>query len=138
MCAWRTGAEPAATPISRRIAALSAFAAVLSGGKSTTRRIEPFGGGGTPISRAARSALPEMSAGVSSVTHSSVDTMPVWRSFRFGASPSISTMALPDASWPVTTRRTGRRHGLTAGVSTVMPRARHIRNSSRSTYSSAP
>ena len=29
-------------------------------------------------------------------------------------------------------------YGLTAGVSTFIPRARHIRNSSRSTYSSAP
>ena len=29
-------------------------------------------------------------------------------------------------------------HGRTAGVSTFMPRARHIRNSSRSTYSAAP
>ncbi len=29
-------------------------------------------------------------------------------------------------------------YGRTAGVSTCMPRARHIRNSSRSTYSGAP
>src|SRR3954470_13922624 len=77
------------------------------GGKSTTRRMLPFGGGGTPISRAARSALPEISAGVSSVTHTSVETSPdACRSFWFGAALSKRSTARP-SRWPVTTRRTG-------------------------------
>src|SRR5712671_381268 len=108
---WRAGApwSCAPSPISRWIALWSSAAAasVVSGGKSTTRRIEPAGGGATPLSRAARSLLPEISAGVSSVAHIRVDTSPVLRSFWFGAGPSIRTTALPPASWPVTTRLTG-------------------------------
>ena len=72
------------------------------------RKIEPRGGGATPISRSAASALPELSAGDRSVTHSSVEVSPVaFRSFAFGAAPSIRTTAFPFASWPVTTRLVG-------------------------------
>jgi hypothetical protein len=46
-----------------------------------------------------------MSEDVSSVTQASVDRMPEERSFTFGAGPSKSTIALPPALCPVTTRR---------------------------------
>ena len=47
-----------------------------------------------------------MRAGVSSVTHSRLLTKPApGRTFMFGAMPSLSTMALPLSSCPVTMRR---------------------------------
>ena len=49
-----------------------------------------------------------------------------------GAARSARPIRRPQSLWKE------RSYGLTAGVSTVIPRARHIRNSSRSTYSSAP
>src|SRR6266540_3084096 len=108
MPAWRAPPAPAPIPISRSIAALSTEPNSAAGGKSTTRKIEPRGGGATPISRAALSALPDSSAGDSSVTHKSVETRPVaFLSLTFGAAPSIRTTALPFASWPVTTRLVG-------------------------------
>src|SRR5216683_3848262 len=109
MLAWRAPPSPAPIPISRSMAALSMAPKSAAGGKSTTRKIEPRGGGATPISRSAASALPELSAGDRSVTHSSVEVSPVaFRSFAFGAAPSIRTTAFPFASWPVTTRLVGR------------------------------
>ena len=90
------------------MAALSTAPNSAAGGKSTTRKIEPRGGGATPISRSAASALPELSAGDRSATQSSVEVSPVaFRSFAFGAAPSIRTTALPFALWPVTTRLVG-------------------------------
>src|SRR5258708_16925708 len=108
MLAWRASLGPAPIPISRSMAAVSTGPKSAAGGKSTTRKTEPPGGGATPISRAARSALPDTSAGDSSVTHKSVETTPVaFLSFAFGAAPSISTIDFPSASWPVTTRLVG-------------------------------
>src|SRR5262245_33217597 len=61
------------------------------------------------MSRSAASALPELSAGELSVTHSRVEVRPVaFLSFALGAAPSNTTTAFPDPSWPVTTRRVGR------------------------------
>src|SRR6266516_6916602 len=109
MLAWRAPPSPAPIPISRSIAALSTAPKSAAGGKSTTRKIEPRGGGATPISRSAASALPELSAGDSSVTHRSVETRPVaFLTLAFGAAPSMRMTALPFASWPVTTRLVGR------------------------------
>src|SRR5712691_5814604 len=106
MPAWRAPPSPAPIPISRSIAALSTAPKSAAGGKSTTRKIEPQGGGATPMSRSAAS---ELSAGDRSVTHSSVEVSPVaLRSFALGAAPSIRTTPCPDASWPVTTRLVGR------------------------------
>src|SRR5713101_5651131 len=108
MLAWRASLGPAPIPISRSMAALSTAPKSAAGGKSTTRKTEPRGGGATPISRAALSALPDSPAGDSSVTHRSVETRPVaFLSLTFGAAPSIRTTALPFASWPVTTRLVG-------------------------------
>src|SRR6267154_3929513 len=108
MLAWRASPLPASILISSSMAALSTAPKSAAGGKSTTRKIEPRGGGATPISRSAASALPELSAGDRSVTHSSVEVSPVaFRSFAFGAAPSIRTTAFPFASWPVTTRLVG-------------------------------
>src|SRR5215475_8757793 len=92
-------------PISAVNAALSTLISPLTGGKSTTRRIDPLGGGGTPMLRAPRSVLPAISAGVSSVTQRSADDTPAER-FTDSISPSISTRAVPCASCPVTTRLT--------------------------------
>src|SRR5712672_2169478 len=108
MPAWRALPWPAPIPISRSIAALSTAPKSAAGGKSTTRKIEPRGGGATPISRSASSVLRDSSAGDSSVTHKSVETSPfAFLSFALGAAPSIRTTALPFASWPVTTRLVG-------------------------------
>src|SRR5712672_3953944 len=105
---WRAPPWPAPIPISRSIAALSTAPKSAAGGKSTTRKIEPRGGGATPISRSASSVLRDSSAGDSSVTHKSVETSPfAFLSFALGAAPSIRTTALPFASWPVTTRLVG-------------------------------
>src|SRR6266545_3763101 len=108
MAACRAGLAREASrliPISRISDALSTGPSAADGGKSTMRKIEPRGGGGTPISRSARSAPPEISAGDSSVTHSSVEVEPLaFLSLTLGAAPSITTTAFPDASWPVTTR----------------------------------
>jgi hypothetical protein len=91
------------------MAALSTAPNAAAGGKSTTRKIEPRGGGATPISRAARSALPDTSAGDSSVTHrerrGEAGRLSQLRVERHA--PSIRTTAFPFASWPVTTRRVG-------------------------------
>src|SRR3954447_24478822 len=88
-------------------AAWSIFSVCAStGGKSTTRRIEPFGGGGTPMGRSARSCRRSMRAGVSSGTHNRLLTKAApGRTFTCGQMPSLSTMALPLSSWPVTMRR---------------------------------
>src|SRR6266851_4497819 len=108
MLAWRASLWSGPIPISRSIAALSTAPKSAAGGKSTTRKIEPRGGGATPISRSALSVLPDSSAGDSSVTHKSVETSPVaFLSFALGAAPSIKTTAFPLASWPVTTRLVG-------------------------------
>src|SRR6267143_4926943 len=105
---WRAPPWPAPIPISRSIAALSTAPKSAAGGKSTKRKIEPRGGGATPISRSALSVPPDSWAGDSSVTHKSVETSPVaFLSFALGAAPSIRTTALPFASWPVTTRLVG-------------------------------
>src|ERR1041384_8070977 len=69
MPAWRAPPRPGAIPISRSMAALSTAPSSAAGGKSTTRKIEPQGGGATPISRSAASALPELSAGVVAGDH---------------------------------------------------------------------
>src|SRR6266851_5976272 len=108
MLAWRASLWSGPIPISRSIAALSTAPKSAAGGKSTTRKIEPRGGGATPISRSALSVPPDSSAGDSSVSHKSVETSPVaFLSFAFGAAPSISTIDFPSASWPVTTRLVG-------------------------------
>src|SRR6266487_3923163 len=108
MAACRAGLAreaPCSIPISRIRASLSTGSNSVGGGKSTMRKIEPAGGGATPMSRSARSAPPEISAGDSSVTHSSVEVEPLaFLSLTLGAAPSITTTAFPDASWPVTTR----------------------------------
>src|SRR5713101_2537652 len=108
MAAWRAGLAreaPCSIPISRISASLSTGSNSADGGKSTMRKMEPAGGGATPMSRSARSAPPEISAGDSSVTHSSVEVAPLaFLSLTLGAAPSMRTTAFPDASWPVTTR----------------------------------
>src|SRR6266704_2109413 len=77
---------PCLIPISRIRASLSTGSNSVGGGKSTMRKIEPAGGGATPMSRSARLA-------------------PLaFLSLTLGAAPSITTTAFPDASWPVTTR----------------------------------
>src|SRR5438445_5531837 len=106
--AGRARAAPGSIPIARTSDASSTGPSGADGGKSTMRKIEPRGGGGTPISRSARSAPPEIPAGDSSVTHSSVEVEPLaFLSLTLGAAPSITTTAFPDASWPVTTRLVG-------------------------------
>src|SRR5262245_40628192 len=110
MYGCRTGkASFGSRPMSLSIVALSiALTSGPTGGKSTMRKIDPRGGGGTPIVRSARSNRPEMFAGVSSVTHKSVDVTPTpGRTVEFGALPSITTTPLPRSSWPVTTRLIG-------------------------------
>src|SRR6267378_7985738 len=108
MLAWRASPLPASILISSSMAALSTAPKSAAGGKSTTRKIEPRGGGATPISRSALSVPPDSSGGDSSVTHKSVETSPVaFLNFAFGAAPSISTIDFPSASWPVTTRLVG-------------------------------
>src|ERR1700744_2450325 len=78
----------------------------VTGGKSTIRRIEPLAGGPTAMVRSARSIRKPTFAGVSSVTHSRVLTKPApSRTFTLGAGPSLSIIALPLSSCPVTTRR---------------------------------
>src|SRR5262245_17928852 len=78
----------------------------VSGGKSTMRNTDPFLGGLMPMSMAARSLVPERSAGVWSVTHSTRDTVcACGRTFLCGVGPSISTTALSFLSTVVTTRR---------------------------------
>src|SRR5450755_1472688 len=78
----------------------------VTGGKSTIRRIEPLAGGATAMVRSARSMRRPAFTGVSSVTHSKVLTKPApSRTFTLGAAPSLSMIALPLSSWPVTTRR---------------------------------
>jgi hypothetical protein len=60
------------------------------------------------MSRSARSAPPEISAGDSSVTHKSVEVTPLAiLSFALGAAPSIATIAFPVDACPVTTRLVG-------------------------------
>src|SRR5262249_31225270 len=109
MVAWRASPRPPERPISFSIAALSTAPVSDAAGKSTTRTTEPRSGGATPIPRSAASAVPELSAGGPSVTQRSVEVRPVaFLTFAFGAVPSMSTIALPDVSWPVTTRRVGR------------------------------
>src|SRR5215471_14720382 len=110
MYGCRTGkASFGSRPMLLSIVALSiALTSGPTGGKSTIRKIDPRGGGGTPIVRSARSTRPEMSAGVSSVTHKSVDVTPTpGRTVEFGALPSITTTPLPRSLWPVTTRLIG-------------------------------
>src|SRR5216683_3087113 len=105
MAACRAREAPCSIRISRIRASLSTDSNSADGGKSTMRKIEPEGGGATPMSRSARSAPPEISAGDSSVIHSSVEVAPIaFLSLTLGATPSITTTAFPDASWPVTTR----------------------------------
>jgi hypothetical protein len=78
----------------------------VTGGKSTIRRIEPLAGGATAMVRSARSVRRSTLAGVSSVTHNNVLTKPApSRTFTWGEGPSLSMIALPLSSWPVTTRR---------------------------------
>src|SRR6516225_4010991 len=85
----------------------SLLVSAVSGGKSTMRKTVPPRGGMMPMSIAARSALPERSAGVSSVTHSSRDTVcACGRTFLCGLAPSSNTTALSLLSMVVTTRRT--------------------------------
>src|SRR5712691_5956246 len=108
MAAWRASLAreaPRSIPISRISASLSTGSNSADGGKSTMRKIEPEGGGATPMSRSARSAPPEISAGDSSVIHCSVEVAPLaFLSLTLDAAPSITTIAFPDASRPVTTR----------------------------------
>src|SRR5437899_8010798 len=76
------------------------------GGMSMMRKIEPFFGGAMPILVAARSAVPEMSAGVWSVTQTRREvTLRFGRTTLCGLAPSNSTTALPSLSTVVTTRR---------------------------------
>ena len=79
----------------------------VSGGNSTMRNTEPLRGGWMPISTAARSAAPVISAGVWSVTQITRDTVcACGRTFLCGLAPSNSTTALSFLSTVVTTRRT--------------------------------
>src|SRR6476469_7821293 len=85
----------------------SFFVSAVSGGKSTMRNTVPPRGGMIPISMAARSAAPDRSAGVWSVTHNRRDTVcACGRTFLCGLAPSSSTTALSSLSIVVTTRRT--------------------------------
>src|SRR6478672_10222839 len=85
----------------------SFFVSAVSGGKSTMRNTVPPRGGMIPISMAARSAAPDKSAGVWSVTHNRRDTVcACGRTFLCGLAPSSSTTALSLLSIVVTTRRT--------------------------------
>src|SRR6187200_3140970 len=82
------------------------------------RKIEPLGSGGNPTLRVAASALPEMSAGVASVTQRLNTLTPSSASPPVcGATLSNATTALPFASWVVTTRRIS----LAAGIGAVPP-----------------
>src|SRR4029077_15991232 len=92
-------------PKSRRTVSLSRTSPPTPGGNSARRKMVPRGGGGTPISLAARSAAAGL-AGDSWVTQSSVEALPACRCFTFGAGASISTVERPSARWPVTIRRT--------------------------------
>jgi len=60
--------------------------------------------------RAPRSSIvspSEISAGVASVDHIRVDTVPGEPDFQLVAGPSVITLAISRASWPVTMRRIG-------------------------------
>src|SRR5258706_12286819 len=109
MAWWRGGRALPATwpsPIWRARWSAGSWTLSVPGANSTTRKIEPRGGGGMPIVRAPRSPATVRSAGVSSVTQHRCMTLPVsWRTTLVGAGPSCSTTARPSASWPVTTRR---------------------------------
>ena len=75
-----------------------------------TAKREPFFGGAVPRIRAPMSSgfMPTgIEAGAPSVHHIIVDTMPGWGYFALVAGASISTLATPASSWPVTTRRMG-------------------------------
>src|SRR6516225_5886414 len=110
MAGWRGGNPRLGAPSPRlwcMVCASSLLVSGVSGGKSTMRKTVPPRGGMMPMSIAARSALPERSAGVSSVTHSNRDTVCVCgRTFLCGVAPSSSTTALSLLSMVVTTRRT--------------------------------
>src|SRR5437763_11879499 len=89
----------------------------VSGGKSTMRNTLPPRDGMMPISIAARSALPERSAGVSPVAHSRRDTVcDCGRTFLWGVDPSSSTTALSFLSIVVTTRRTSALKAISASL----------------------
>src|SRR5262245_47140364 len=80
---------------------------------SMMRKIEPFFGGAIPILVAARSAVPEMSAGVWSVTQTRREvTLRFGRTTLCGLAPSNSTTALPSLSTVVTTRRMSSLRGI--------------------------
>src|ERR1700730_1521316 len=88
---------------------------LLPGGKSITAKRVPFAGGAVPSRRAPRSSIvspTEISAGVESVDQIWVDTVPGEPDFQLVAGPSVITLAMFDASWPVTMRRIGGESGL--------------------------
>src|SRR5437879_10077829 len=83
---------------------------ILPGGMSLTVKRVPSGGGGVPSTRAPMSSAfspIEISAGVRSEHQMSVETPPDFEVRMLVAGPSISTLAVPFASCPVTTRRIG-------------------------------
>src|SRR5262249_26292099 len=80
---------------------------------SRMRNTYPRGGGPIPMLTAARSAGPEMSAGVWSVVQTRRDvTLRLGRTTLCGLAPSNSTTALPFSSTVVTTRRMSSLRGM--------------------------
>src|SRR5215510_4922468 len=97
---------------------------------SMMRKIEPRLGGAMPILVAARSAVPEMSAGVWSVTQRRREvTLRFGRTTLCGLAPSNSTTALPFLSTVVTTRRISSLSGMRILLCCAPERARQARTS---------
>jgi hypothetical protein len=95
-------------PVSRNaVASVPAANRTLSGGYSTIRNLEPWGGGWSTAGRAPASSRPVLLAGVASVVQSSVTAMPLEFSRTFSAHPSNRKMERPSLLWPVTMRRIG-------------------------------
>src|SRR5262245_66130192 len=110
MAGWR-GGSPRLGALSPRLACMVLGSrlriSAVSGGNSTRRNTEPLRGGWMPMSTAARSPLPVMSAGDWSVTQITRDTVCACGRTRLcGLGPSNRTTALSFLSTVVTTRRT--------------------------------
>src|SRR5262249_39336447 len=104
------------------VLASSLLVSAVSDGNSTMRNTEPPRGGMMPMSIAARSAVPEGSAGVWFVPHNNRETVGVCgRTFLCGVAPSSSTTALSLLSIVVTTRRT-------SALKAITHLLRHLRN----------
>src|SRR5689334_13247939 len=99
--------------------------ATLPGRKSTMPNRVPLAGGGIVSWRLPKSSTDSpigMSAGVVTVHHSVVETLPGAACLVFAAGASISTFAILLASWPVITRRIGGWAGIVSAMAAPLLR----------------